>query len=286
MVVSANQNPFPADYEYPVAGNYEAYFRSRQIQDRLASRSGWKAEELLTVQKDVYSAFSHFLARELVAAYDRRNARTESLDRAVATLRNWNGQMDREMAAPFLVSLAYPQLRTAIAENAAPGKGSAYAYPIGAAVIDRLLRERPPGWFKDWDETLLRVLVDSVEEGSRIQGRNIDRWRYGQMMAVGLNHPVLHSIPWIGRYFDLKPVAVSGSPHTVNQTTRRVGPSERMNLDLADWDRSLLNLPVGQSGQVLSSHYRDQRARFHHGLSYPMQFEKVEAKDILELRPK
>ena len=36
---------------------------------------------------------------------------------------------------------------------------------------------------------------------------------------------------------------MSGSPTTVKQTTARLAPSMRMDADLGDWDRSLLNVP-------------------------------------------
>jgi penicillin amidase len=78
---------------------------------------------------------------------------------------------------------------------------------------------------------------------------------------------------------------MSGGPTTVKQTTLRLVPSMRMNADLADWDRSLLNIPIGQSGQILSSHYRDQWPAYFNGRSFPMQFEKVDAKTTLQFRP-
>jgi len=53
---------------------------------------------------------------------------------------------------------------------------------------------------------------------------------------------------------------------------------------LADWDRSLLNETIGQSGQVLSSHYRDQWDDYYAGHSFPMQFRKIEAASTLEFR--
>ena len=56
-------------------------------------------------------------------------------------------------------------------------------------------------------------------------------------------------LPLVGPYFDVGPVAMSGSTSTVKQTTWRLAPSMRMNADLGDWDRSLLNLPFGQSGR-------------------------------------
>ena len=60
----------------------------------------------------------------------------------------------------------------------------------------------------------------------------------------------------------------------------------RMSADLSDWDHSLLNIPVGQSGQILSSHYRDEWREYYIGRSFPMQFQKVEAKNVLRLTPR
>ena len=78
---------------------------------------------------------------------------------------------------------------------------------------------------------------------------------------------------------------MSGSSTTVKQTTRMLAPSMRMNADLGDWDSSLLNIQIGQSGQILSSHYRDQWTDYYNGRSYPMQFGKVDARSTLVFRP-
>jgi len=58
-----------------------------------------------------------------------------------------------------------------------------------------------------------------------------------------------------------------------------------MNADVGDWDRSLLNITVGQSGQILSRHYRDQWDDYYNVRSYPMQFGKVQPSSTLEFRP-
>jgi acyl-homoserine lactone acylase PvdQ len=79
---------------------------------------------------------------------------------------------------------------------------------------------------------------------------------------------------------------MSGSSSSVKQTTTSLAPSMRMNADLADWDSSLLNIVTGQSGQVLSPHYRDQWNDYYYAKSYPMQFGKVKAKSTLEFRPR
>jgi acyl-homoserine lactone acylase PvdQ len=78
---------------------------------------------------------------------------------------------------------------------------------------------------------------------------------------------------------------MSGATTTVKQTSMTLMPSMRMTADLADWEQSLLNLPIGQSGQILSGHYKDQWDDYLAGRSYAMQFAKVEAKSTLEFRP-
>jgi acyl-homoserine lactone acylase PvdQ len=78
---------------------------------------------------------------------------------------------------------------------------------------------------------------------------------------------------------------MSGSTTTIKQTTRVLAPSMRLNADLGDWERSLLNIQIGQSGQPLSSHYKDQWDDYYNGRSYPMQYKNVQAKSTLEFRP-
>jgi penicillin amidase len=292
IIATANQNPFPADYPYPVNGNFAPPNRALRIRQLLSARTGWRAPDMLAVQTDIFSAFDKFLAEQAVAAYDKRGAKNSALDPAVALLRAWDGRMDKDLGAPFLSSLLYRHVRASVADIASPGKGQLYEYAMGPAVIEKLLRERPDGWFRDYDAMLLHSLVDAVDEAKRIQGDRAARWKYGQYLRLEIDHPVLHAamqrIPAVGEVldvFEIGPTPMSGSFTTVKQTTPKLAPSMRMNVDLADWDRSLLNVQIGQSGQPFSSHYKDQWDNYYNGRSYPMQFQHVQAKNTLELRP-
>jgi penicillin amidase len=72
IIATANQNPFPADYPYPVNGNFAPPDRALRIRELLSARTGWHAADMLAVQTDIFSAFSKFLAVQVVAAYDKR----------------------------------------------------------------------------------------------------------------------------------------------------------------------------------------------------------------------
>ena len=85
-------------------GNFAPPYRARQIRDLLSARNGWRAQDLIGVQRDLYSGFSKFLAGEIVAAYEKRHAHNPTLETAIALLRGWNGQMQK--ALPDLSGLS------------------------------------------------------------------------------------------------------------------------------------------------------------------------------------
>ena len=285
-IITANQNPFPENYAYRVHGEFASPFRSLEIRARLTSHDGWKPPEMITVEKDVYSAFSYFLARQIVAACARKKPADSQIQTAAALLRTWNGQMEKREAAPMVVTLVYQELRRRVAERASPGNWRLYDFQMGPAAVEKILESNPLGWFHDRDETLIAALGDALAEGRRLQGGDINRWDYGKYNEHTIRHPIGGQLPLIASYFNVGPVEMSGSPTTIKQITDRLGPSMRFVADFSNWDQSLNNITIGQSGQILSRHYKDQWDAYYTGRSFPMQFEKVEAKSTLSVEPK
>ena len=287
-IVTANQNPFPENYPYRVSGDFGAPYRSREIRDRLIERTGWKPEEMLAVEKDVYSGFSSFLAAQIVAAYDRKKPNKPELADAVKLLRSWNGQMEQRTPAPLLVTLFYDQLRNAAVRAAWPAAADTDIYgPYMAPVaIQKIIESGGRGFFRDPDDTLLQALAGAIEEGRRTQGSDLSKWDYGRYNVLSIKHPVGSRVPVFGNYFNIGPVEMSGSSTTIKQTSLLLGPSMRFIADLAHWDGSFNNIDIGESGQILSRHYKDQWDAYYVGRSFPMQFEKVDAKGTLTVVPK
>jgi penicillin G amidase len=285
IIATANQNPFGANPRFPVNGNFAPRYRVDQIRTLLASRPKWKPEEMIRVQTDVYSAFHQFLATEVIAAFDRVKPNNAELRDAVAELRKWNGQMAKDQSAPMLVTLTFEQLRKLAADRAAAGQGDNYLLQASYTAMEQLLRTRPKDWFPDYDALLIRCLTGAIEIGRKAQGSNVTRWKYGQAQPLRLLNPVEGQLPWIGKYFNIGPVAMGGAPVTVQQYTGRLGPSLRMSIDLADLNHSTVNIATGESEHRFSSHYKDQWDAYYAGRSFPMQFTKVEAKEVLKVKP-
>jgi penicillin amidase len=291
MLITANQNPFPAQFPYQVGGRFSAHHRQRQIEAMLRAGREWTPEQMLVIQKDVYSSFSHFLAKQVVEAYQARGLKNAKLAGAATVLSSWNGQMEKSTAAPLLVTLIYQQLRRAVADRAAPNQGANYEAEIASAVVEDLLRRRPADWFADYNQLLLRSFSEAVEQGDRLQGPDVSKWDYGTYMRFTSLHPVLGRLPMANAFpfsmvgFQIGPVPLSGSTTTVKQTSLRVAPSMRFVADLSNWDASFNNLTVGQSGQPLSSHFRDQWKAYYVGESFPMEFKAPRVAETLEVSP-
>ena len=289
VIATANQSPFPPDYGYQVDGAFADPYRIRQIRALLAAKKKLSVNDMLAVQKDVYAAYDHFLAQQVIAAAGRKGKTDGAMREAVEVLRSWDGQMDKGEAAPMVTALLHVQLGQALVKELLPPAARKRAPAIlpRPAEIERLLRTRPTGWIDkdDWDGWVLQNLATALRVGRARQGSPVANWKWGQLLSWKLEHPVGKQLPLVNGFFDIGPVAMSGSGTTVKQTTATLGPSERMVADVGDWDESVQNLTVGESGHVASPHYRDEWEAYYVGRSFPMEFERVEAKAVLRIRP-
>jgi penicillin amidase len=285
ILASANQNSFPSRTPYRVSGFFASPHRARQIVARLQSKAKWSPAGILRLQSDVYSSFLHYIAMQAVRAVEKRQDRNPMAQEAARLLKSWNGQMEAARPEPFLATLLYQHLRRAITERAAPRETPELRTYMAPGVVEKLLRERPAGWFDDFDLVLANELSDALEEGKRIQGRNPEKWRYGRANQLTIAHPVAGRIPWLAPYFNIGPVPVSGAATTINAATERMGPSLRFVADAANWDSSFMNLTIGQSGHRFSGHYKDQWEAYAAGASFPLPFTAIPAGDTLVLRP-
>jgi penicillin amidase len=132
----------------------------------------------------------------------------------------------------------------------------------------------------------MSALTDAIADGRQTQGSDLKHWDYGKYNDLTIRHPVGAQLPLVGAYFNIGPVEMSGSPTTIKQINERLGPSMRFVADFSNWDQSLNNLTIGESGQILSQHYKDQWDAYYYGRSFPMQFLHIDVKSTLVVVPR
>jgi penicillin amidase len=60
----------------------------------------------------------------------------------------------------------------------------------------------------------------------------------------------------------------------------------RFVADLSNWENSQLVITTGQSGHILTGHYKDQWSAYLSGRGLPLEFNKVNGKAPLILQPR
>jgi penicillin amidase len=118
-----------------------------------------------------------------------------------------------------------------------------------------------PSDYKTYDEMLSAAADLAVK---RLEAETNDKdpedWVWKKFNYLDMLHP-------IGREGILKMLLSitnqpqSGTEWSPRAASRHHGPSERFVANLADWDKSIILITGGESGQTGSEHYRDQ---FHY----------------------
>ncbi len=117
IIATANQSPFPPDFAYRIDGRYADRYRIDQIRARLSAKGKLTVDDMLAVQKDVYSAYDYFLSQQILAAFEKRGSKDQLVRDAVEVLRHWNGQMEKAEAAPMMVELLNNQMGTMLVSS-------------------------------------------------------------------------------------------------------------------------------------------------------------------------
>lgn len=273
IIATANNRVVPDDYPIYLTDRWDAPYRAARLYELLENQTGFKPEDFLRLQGDIASHVDLFLAQQLAAA--AQNA--PELAEAVEIFRGWDGQMRATDTAPLLTDTARRVLLEKLLRPKLGDDWNAYSWPSHPVFIENVLRNRPGRWlppdYPDYDALLRATLTQTVEELRReFRATSLRGLRWGQRLTVRFAHPFGLVLPrFLSRWINLGGPQ-SGGRYAVKQMTRQFGPSMRMIVDLANFDNSLLNLTVGQSGHFLSPHYRDQYTPWDSLQSFPFPF--------------
>ncbi len=250
LIITANQRIVGTSYKYPqMSRDTAAPWRARRIQDLLDTKAKVTMDRVDEVQRDAFNIPLSNLSKEVIKF---GTASPETL----SVLRAWNGMMTPDSAGAVLAN----EIRGCIANKMAEENKPVPASIIRERVLDWAVREQSARWRPSGFATY-GDLIKSCDSSSRASLADPKRmgvdpagWVWGKMWQSRFPHP-LASAPFIGAQFAVKPVPISGSGQTPNVGS---AVSMRFIATPGNWDATRHVIPLGQSGDPRSKHYRDQ----------------------------
>jgi penicillin amidase len=289
ILATANSRITPKGYPYSISTEWEAPWRSERIYRVLETGRKFSAADMLALQNDIYSEVDRYFAERFVDAVDHSRRASTRDKRAAEVLRQWDGRMLADSAAPTLETRARAELTRLLlepklgAEPEAEKKSesnlnwTSYQWGMQSVWLENVVVNQPKRWLPTGYANYNDLLAAAIEAAVDAPGapRELNSWSWGHYNPVEIRHPVLGKVPFLRGWTGPGVRPQSGSGFTVKAVTRRHGPSERMTVDLSNLDNSTLNLVTGEAGNVMSPYYMDQWKAWYDGSTFSLPFSQA-----------
>jgi len=303
ILATANGRITPDGYKYSISTEWEAPWRTDRIYRVLESGKKFAPIDMLALQMDVSSTYDHFCADKFVYAIDHAANVSNRAKQAVEILRDWDGRMSADSAAPTIETKARHELARLLLEpklgavangpNSDRAAGAlswkSYQWAMSSVWLENVLSKQPARWlppgYSDYGSLLTAALENAVEQKPIVSGEtpkaapevpsDLNQWKWGKSYPVEIDHLVLSRLPVVGLFTGPGSHPLSGNGLTVKAVGRGFGPSERLTWNFANFDESRLNLVTGESGIFLSPYYMDQWTAWYGGATFTVPFSQA-----------
>lgn len=266
-IATANQRIHAADYPHFLTQDWAPPYRQERIEAMLAQTPRHDMASFQAMHADQHSA-----ATTLLLPYLRKTRSAHPLAAAaLATLQDFDGQMLADRAAPLVYTAWIDEFtRGTVGERLGKARFEGlYGKRLFRNAVEGILARDDKGWCGNdgCDAASTAALDRALDRLTQTQGADVASWRWGAAHQAYSVHKPFGNVATLARVFDVRR-PTGGDPFTLNvgqyhldkadaPFANRHAASLRAIYDLADLENSRFIYQTGQSGNVLSSRYRD-----------------------------
>jgi penicillin amidase len=296
-VVTANQKIVGPDYPHFLTSEWVLPYRAMRIDQMLDATPKHSMNSFAKMQRDHVS----LAAQELLPILRKTVPRTDRAKAALEALAGWNGEMDTNSAQPLIYNA---WMREASRRIFADELGEALMKDyweqrnVHQPMVNVLQNKEGQGsWCIDvtkpqtdkpqsCGDMLSVSLDDALADLERRYGKDMSQWRWGSAHVARSEHRPFGKVEPLDRIFDVR-IPAPGDLYTVNSArfnlrdekepfASRHGAGLRALYDLSNLENSRFIHSTGQSGNVLSSLYRNYAQRWVDVAYVPMKTQRAE----------
>ncbi len=305
-IVSCNHRIVAEDYPHFLGNVWMNGYRARRLEQMIDGKNDLSFGEMRRMQMDV----TCLPGLEFVRKLQDVESSDSDVQLALEILREWDGQLTPESVGGAIYEVARRTLLRDILEphlgeklfHALAGQGfepilksASEFYGHDTIILLRML-ENPDSWWMQGvggrEALLSRGLQQTVHWLRTECGPKPSDWQWGRLHRVAFNHPLGLQQP-LDRVFNRGPYPIGGDTDTPCQTAMRseepydahgFAPSFRQIVDLGNLSRSVVIIPMGQSGHLASAHYDDLIEPWREGEHHPMLWDRGQIEEHAEGR--
>ena len=294
-IATANQRIHAADYPHFLTQDWAAPYRQERIEVLLAQTEKHDAASFRAMHGDLHSEATLRLLPHL-----SKTASSHPLAAAaLASLKDFTGGMSADAAAPLVYSVWIDEFtRGVVGQRLGVERfEKLYGKRLFRNAVEGILERDDHDWCgpQGCAAASTAALDRALDRISAQQGRDVSRWRWGTAHPAISVHRPFSNVGALAPMFEVRK-ETGGDPFTVNvgqyhldkadaPFANRHAASLRAIYDLAEPENSLFIYQTGQSGNALSSRYRDMSDAWAAVEYRPLQMAPTQWRSRLELKP-
>lgn len=294
-IATANQRIHGPDYPHFLTQDWAAPYRQQRIEQMLEQTPLHDLTSFQAMQGDLQSAATLRLLPYLQKARSDHPLAAAALQ----AVQGFDGAMRADAPAPLIYSAWVDEFTRGVVGGRL-GKErfeSMYGKRLFRSAIETILETDNKAWCGEagCGAASGAALTRALDRLRTAHGDDVAAWRWGDAHpAISVHRPFSNVKP-LARFFEVR-VPTGGDPFTVNvgqyhldkadaPYANRHAASLRALYDLADLDRSRFVYQTGQSGNALSSRYRDMSAAWAANETRTLSLNPAGWTSTLELQP-
>lgn len=275
FIATAN-NRTVSNYKYYISNIWEPSSRIERITEMLKGRARHSVADFRRYQMDFTSPYARTVTPYIISAFQNVRVKDKNLRTALYLLKNWNSEMGQYSQVPAIYEVFFQHLiKNIFLDEMGSTLFNEYNFipSIPYNTVLRMLRENNSSWFDNIktpqretrDDIIRKSLSQALSYLEQSLGTSPGDWQWSKLHSVTFKHLFHGRYSFIDRIVDIGPYSIGGSGTTVFNTEyffyrpyeNVLGPSMRFIFDFARPDHFDMILTTGQSGNVLSPHYKD-----------------------------
>ncbi|MFO7446468.1 MAG: penicillin acylase family protein [Ignavibacteriaceae bacterium] len=295
FIASAN-NKTLKNFPYHIGNLWEPPSRYERIVQLLTSKKKHSADDYKNYQMDIVSPYAKEITQFIINAFEGKKITDSNLAVSIEMFNDWDYEFGEYSQVPAIYAVFYKHLLSnTYRDEMGDDMFNEFVFManIPYRSIIQILNNPSTTWFDNIlttgnietrDIIIRKSLVDALAELEQQFGKDISGWQWGKMHKVVFTHPFGGVSGLLDKVVNIGPYPVGGDGTTLFNTEypfyepieafprfnhkefqNTVGPSMRYIFDFANPDEFYLVLPTGQSGNVMSDHYKDMASMWLEG---------------------